>query len=693
MGELYSQELINDSILEAPPDEEEPVLHGRYRIMRQIDRASSVFAAYDERNDGCGESFVAIKCAQGGSEGGCGADDALAHEAECMVALEGCVGILKVHGFYQRSEQGGCASVVMELGGPSLSLVCAARERLSIPTTMRLGCMVLDTLKSVHDRGLIHRDVKPGHLVMGRGASRDSVHLIDFRSAKDYTDTDRCVSRRREKRPPPFHGAPKYCSIAAHQLEALTRIDDLWSLLFLLAELMLGTLPWQRYHDDDKFCIMADKKLFLVNAIRRLQRPARREDSTDTHHHGHAHVPPPLFASTAHHHTTARDLRPLSLPASDIPNALPIELLEWVPLLEADDAEGGSSSSSASSVDAAAARRPPYAKLRALLERALARYGDFTSRVSVADELCGDVGQRTTKDLVPIHSKEGVCSGDVLIVESPLRRPRSIRSFLAALTRLSEDEQTVVLEGWRRYFDELSVLRGEEPPYADVEDDIVKVAYCLYDVGVPMDVSPHLIDPNTGRHMCLTALVAPELCTPECQALLVHPRVPLDPAHRAKLCPTYLAIGECSDPDCQALHWSPAVPTPSTAPTPTPTPTPMPIPPHDQPPPPPPQQRQQQQQQGERLEEDEEEEDDSRGGSPTPSVSSVPSLPSVPGVPPRSPLLFNDGPVSPSKKRPAASGGGMGRGTPENKRPRLPSGAAKIPGLSILFSSRGAVYM
>lgn len=46
---------------------------------------------------------------------------------------------------------------------------------------------MLDSIEDLHDRGFIHRDVKPSNFLLGRGRKRH-VYLIDFGLCKPHLD-------------------------------------------------------------------------------------------------------------------------------------------------------------------------------------------------------------------------------------------------------------------------------------------------------------------------------------------------------------------------------------------------------------------------------------------------------------------------------------------------------------------------
>jgi serine/threonine protein kinase len=43
----------------------------------------------------------------------------------------------------------------------------------------------------------------------------------------------------------PFRGTPRYCSIAVHEGRARGPRDDMWALLYVLVECIMGSLPWK----------------------------------------------------------------------------------------------------------------------------------------------------------------------------------------------------------------------------------------------------------------------------------------------------------------------------------------------------------------------------------------------------------------------------------------------------------------
>jgi serine/threonine protein kinase len=142
--------------------------------------------------------------------------------------------------------------MVMECLGPSLSDVRRALplRRFSLSTSLRLGIEMLRAIQSMHERGFLHRDVKPSNFQL-RPAGPTLLVLIDFGLARRY------ISRSDGSLIPPrdhagFVGTARYASLNAHAGRELGRRDDIYSWLISLFELMTGDVPWVGDPDDSK---------------------------------------------------------------------------------------------------------------------------------------------------------------------------------------------------------------------------------------------------------------------------------------------------------------------------------------------------------------------------------------------------------------------------------------------------------
>ena len=183
--------------------------------------------------------------------------------------------------------------LIQKLLGPSLEEVMDARPHiLSIRSVFMVGLQILTTLEYIHSKGILHRDIHPGNLVIGRTSTDCSViHLIDFGSAGRWRDeeTQRQISIKER---PDLSGLTMFACAALHLRKHQSRRDDLESLIYTLAYLATGSLPWENVQYEDrntrlrlaseknnqssrKICSGIGELADALEYIRRLQPPDR----------------------------------------------------------------------------------------------------------------------------------------------------------------------------------------------------------------------------------------------------------------------------------------------------------------------------------------------------------------------------------------------------------------------------------
>ncbi|TKR60192.1 hypothetical protein L596_027480 [Steinernema carpocapsae] len=140
--------------------------------------------------------------------------------------------------------------MVMTLFGHSLqNLFRQCNKQFTLSTLLRVGVHMLYGIKQLHEVGFVHRDIKPANLAVGRGAEAKIIHLLDFGLAREYVIQNNGKLEIRKKRENTlFRGTTKYCSSNTHTRNEQGRPDDLWSMVYVLAEFR-GPLPWDQLRE------------------------------------------------------------------------------------------------------------------------------------------------------------------------------------------------------------------------------------------------------------------------------------------------------------------------------------------------------------------------------------------------------------------------------------------------------------
>jgi serine/threonine protein kinase len=151
--------------------------------------------------------------------------------------------------------------MVINLLGDSLQSV-KNNSTFSLTSVLQIGIQVIILLKTIHDKGLVHRDIKPDNFLLGLNNQRKRIYIIDFGLCKSYMNND---EHNPIKKTNNLIGSLTYASINAHNCIELSRRDDMESLGYMLAFFYLGTLSWQEMVSENIEMIKKLKEDIIVN--------------------------------------------------------------------------------------------------------------------------------------------------------------------------------------------------------------------------------------------------------------------------------------------------------------------------------------------------------------------------------------------------------------------------------------------
>lgn len=131
--------------------------------------------------------------------------------------------------------------MVINLLGDSLQNLKEIRGQFSLKLTIQVGIQIIILLRTLHEKGLVHRDVKPDNFLLGLNDRKSQLNIIDFGFCKSYLHNDKHILCKKTSN---LIGSISYASINSHNYLELSRRDDLESLGYILIYLYLGTLDW-----------------------------------------------------------------------------------------------------------------------------------------------------------------------------------------------------------------------------------------------------------------------------------------------------------------------------------------------------------------------------------------------------------------------------------------------------------------
>ena len=216
-----------------------PTQIGPYRILEELGRGGMGTVYKAERREPV-RQLVALKVVQAGMA----TQDVLARfalERRALAAMNHrCIAKVFDAGATDKGEP----YFVMELvEGLPFTEYCD-KHRLSLPERLRLFQKVCQGVQHAHQKGVVHRDLKPGNVLVAREGEEAIPKILDFGLAKatnrDFLDATLFTAMDR------ILGTPEYMSPeqAAGDGEVIDSRADVYSLGVMLYELLSGELPF-----------------------------------------------------------------------------------------------------------------------------------------------------------------------------------------------------------------------------------------------------------------------------------------------------------------------------------------------------------------------------------------------------------------------------------------------------------------
>ena len=225
----------------------------KYKIIKKIGQGS--FGRIYSCQDISTKEFFAMKVEKNSFQ-----NNVLERESKYLTYLKG-FGIPKIKYFGHTEKY---HLLIETLLDKSLeNIYSESHGNFNLKDVCMIGIQALDRLEYIHNKNVIHRDIKPDNFVIGKNVDKKIIYIIDFGLAKKYRNptTLEHIQFKMTKR---LTGTARYASINALKGGEQSRKDDLESLVYMLLYFLRGGLPWQGVAGLTK----GEKMVTMVNYLK-----------------------------------------------------------------------------------------------------------------------------------------------------------------------------------------------------------------------------------------------------------------------------------------------------------------------------------------------------------------------------------------------------------------------------------------
>ena len=153
----------------------------------------------------------------------------------------------------------------------SLTKLVKIKEQIPIKTILQLGIQMIKRIEVLHNKYLLHRDIKPDNFMLG---TNKQLYLIDFGLCKRYDYDGQHIEETYDPNKT-IIGSVNFVSLNVHKGVEPGRRDDLESCIYIILYLLQdGQLSWFKEKDITKIVYLKDQ---LTNNLDHSYSPFMKE--------------------------------------------------------------------------------------------------------------------------------------------------------------------------------------------------------------------------------------------------------------------------------------------------------------------------------------------------------------------------------------------------------------------------------
>lgn len=227
---------------------------GHYDIVAELGRGGMgvVYKGHESSLN----RYVAIKVLADSLAHDEGVKERFLREARSMASLND-PHIIQI--YYIGEDEGQTYFVMEFVEGESLGTLLKREHKVAVGPAAKIIYQTALGLATAHDKGVIHRDIKPGNLMV---SSRGSIKIADFGIALSNQDMSKKLTSTGE-----FVGTPGYLSPEVCLGKMVDQRSDIFSLGIVLFEMLAGRMP---FTDESPLGLMLEVVRAEIPDVRQL---------------------------------------------------------------------------------------------------------------------------------------------------------------------------------------------------------------------------------------------------------------------------------------------------------------------------------------------------------------------------------------------------------------------------------------